>query len=122
MAVTPFNIKSYMEEKYSKRSYYIPDQLLEYFAKWSKPGRGYSTSVSGALLVWMSLDPAIRDKALSLTAHPNVKQSIKELDLLLRRDIVDTAIEEYRDSLTDEQKLQLLAAAKAAKKRIAQKK
>jgi len=65
-----------MTEKTSKRSYYLPQSLVKYFTDWCKPGRDYSPAVAGAILIWMSLPPDIREKARQAAHEPDIEKSI----------------------------------------------
>jgi hypothetical protein len=71
-----------MEAKISKKSYYLPDILVEKFRKWCKPGRDYSPKVAGAMLYYMSLTPDIRE-ACEKAAHSD-KSTIEKTIKLLR--------------------------------------
>ncbi|MBW2559443.1 MAG: hypothetical protein JRE40_01170 [Deltaproteobacteria bacterium] len=111
-----------MVGKNPKKSYYLPKVLTDYLAKWSSPGRDYSASVSGALLVWMGLPAEIRKEATRLSEQSGVPLNIEKIRVLLRKSIVDSQIQAYLDTLTDEEKAQILIHKKAAAERIGRKK
>ena len=111
-----------MVGKYPKKSYYLPKTLTDYLAKWSSPGRDYSASVSGALLVWMALDPDVREYAAKLSAQKNVQASIVSIKSLLQQRMVHSQIQGYLDTLTEEEKAQILIHKKAAEEKIGRKK
>lgn len=70
-----------MEAKISKKSYYLPDILVEKFRKWCKPGRDYSPKVAGAMLYYMSLTPDKRE-ACEKAAHSDKTTIEKTIKLL----------------------------------------
>ena len=113
---------SCMAGKYPKKSYYLPKELTDYLAKWSSPGRDYSASVSGALLVWMALPAEIREQAARLSSHPKVPMNVDKIRILLQKSIVESQIQAYLDTLTEEEKAQILIHKKAAAERIGRKK
>jgi hypothetical protein len=85
-----------MTEKNSKKSYYLPDMLTDYFAEWCAPGRDYSSKMAGAMLLWMALEdlPEIRQAAEKLAHDPNVKRSLSKIkkqvyDAVLKSQVAD---------------------------------
>lgn len=106
-----------MGEKIIKRAYYLPSDLVYYFKNWSKPGRNYSPSIAGAMLVWMALPPDFREFAKKLSAKTNVKQAVEQAALQLQKNMVDNEIHKFLDTLSDEQKNKFLADIKSFAKK-----
>ena len=74
-----------MEAKISKKSYYLPENLVILFKKWCKPGRDYSPKVAGAIFFYMQLSPNVR-RACEKAAHSeNIKVAMKALESELER-------------------------------------
>ena len=107
-----------MEAKTSKKSYYLPGELTEYFAEWAKPGREYSAHVGGAMLVWMALEPDLRHRAREFSIKPNIRNSVEKMKKILRQSIVNVEIQRFLDTLSDKQRAQLLADMKASKGKL----
>lgn len=72
-----------MEAKISKKSYYLPDILVNLFKEWCKPGRDYSPKIAGAILYYMSLEPNVRDlcEKAAYGTEADIKKKIKALKL-----------------------------------------
>jgi hypothetical protein len=71
-----------MEVNISKKSYYLPDILIDLFREWCKPGRDYSPKVAGAILYYMSLNAAIREEC-EKAAHGDLRQIKKTIAKLV---------------------------------------
>ena len=75
----------------TKKTYYLPKKLSEVFAKWCKPGRDYSPKIAGAMLAWMTLEPAAREKIVGLAYSDNLKKAAIEAKKVLINSVVDAA-------------------------------
>ncbi|HQG06740.1 MAG TPA: hypothetical protein PLX18_11105 [Anaerohalosphaeraceae bacterium] len=102
-----------MGEKISKRSYYLPDNLVDVFSQWAKPGRDYSTRIAAGIMAILAIeDQDVADRLAKLAfsgqigynsqknrvTGPAVKEAhqILEahfLDHLIARHIEDLGIE-----------------------------
>lgn len=111
-----------MTSKNSKRSYYLPDNLVEYFAQWCHPGRDYSTKIAGAMLVYMALPSELREAAEKAAHADNIKKTILDIRTQIEAALVQRRILEFLASLTDEQRTQVLADLKVSKDKLAHKK
>ena len=79
-----------------KKTYHLPEKLSEVFAKWCSPGRDYSSKVAGAMLVWMTLEPAAREKIVGLAYSDNIKKATTEAGEILTNSVVEAAtIQEF---------------------------
>ncbi len=74
----------------TKKTYYLPRKLTVVFADWCKPGRDYSSKLAGAMLAWMTLEPAAREKIVALAYSGNIKKSTTEARKVLASSILDT--------------------------------
>jgi len=81
-----------MESEIVKRAYYLPAPLMDFFAEWSKPGRDFSTSVAGSVLIWMTLPADLREKAKQEAYKPNVKQSLAEMQFDIAQSLITVAM------------------------------
>jgi hypothetical protein len=81
-----------MEEKISKKSYYLPNQLMYFFVEWCKPGRDYSPQIAGAILLWILTAPSLREKFRKLAYSNDVKKALQEAGELIRKNISDSFI------------------------------
>lgn len=75
-----------MEVKISKKSYYLPVNLVEIFKKWCKPGRDYSPKLAGAMLYYMSLNPDVRE-ACEKAAHTDKTTIDKTIKFLSKNGV-----------------------------------
>lgn len=92
-----------MSEKNSKKSYYLPDTLMNCFAEWCKPGRDYSPSVAGAVLIWMVLPPDIREMARKAACEPDIKKSLSFIKKELAESLHKKSINRWIAGLNYEQ-------------------
>jgi len=93
-----------MTAKISKKTYYLPEFLTEYFKQWCKPGMGYSTKMAGAMLFYMTLPDDLRRISERLAHTKDIEQAIEQLKSTIQE--------------TDDEQLELLWAnvEKIAKK------
>jgi len=71
-----------MTEGRIKKTYHLPEKLTESFAEWCKPGRDYSPKVAGAMLVWMTLAPAVREQVVRLAYSDGIDAAKKKVATL----------------------------------------
>lgn len=92
-----------------KKTYHLPEKLTKVFVEWCKPGRDYSAKIAGAMLVWMSLEPAAREAIVELAYLDNIKKARKEAKEILTNSVVQAATIQEFGSLKDAaQEAQLL--------------
>lgn len=99
-----------MEEKISKRGYYLPDTLTEFFSEWCSPGRDFSPKAAAGLLLYMAVDTEIQQEAEKLAHSKNIKSAIVTIRKSIDRATVKRKKLEYLESLPDEQKQKILFA------------
>lgn len=104
-----------MEEKTSKKSYYLPNKLTEAFAEWCKPGRDYSPKIAGLILAGIALDNPTLLSQLTKLAHSNdIKKATTKAKQLISETLLDSEIQKHIDELgpAKEEFLRLLMQAK----------
>ena len=74
-----------MEAKISKKSYYLPDNLVILFKKWCKPGRDYSPKIAGAIFFYMQLSPNLRDLCEKAAHSDNIEDAMKAMSSELEK-------------------------------------
>ncbi len=83
-----------MERKdLKKRSYNLSKALVKYFANWCKPGRDYSPKVAAGMLLYMAMDPKVREAAEKLaykTKFEDFATSMSKIQSLLSDHYFDT--------------------------------
>ncbi len=80
----------------TKKTYHLPKKLTEVFAEWCRPGRDYSSKLAGAMLAWMALEPAAREKIVGLAYSDNIKKATTEAKEVLTDSVVEAAtIQEF---------------------------
>lgn len=109
-------------EKYPKKSYYLPEELTEYFSEVSKPGKDYSPKVAAGILLWLCLDDKTRKQAEIFAHSKNIKKAVAEFSVLLRRLIVQDMISEGLSGLSKGELAHVLAGTKSLEELIAHKK
>ena len=103
-----------MDGNLSKRGYYLPQELLDAWAKFHSPSRDYSPSAAGAFLVWMALEAELREKARRAAYSSNIEKAIAKIKGLLSQSLIDAEIRSELDRLISAKKKKLLAGAKKA--------
>ena len=99
--------KEKKERRYPKKSYYLPERLIDYFVKWCKPGREYSAKVGAGILLYMSVTPTIREKAEKLSDIRDPDAAIKEMRSLMQQEFTDNEIVNFVNSLKGQEKAQV---------------
>ena len=74
-----------MEAKISKKSYYLPENLVILFKKWCKPGRDYSPKIAGAIFFYMQLSPNLRDLCEKAAHSDNIEDAMKAMSSELEK-------------------------------------
>ncbi|MCE5184949.1 MAG: hypothetical protein LLF76_02345 [Planctomycetaceae bacterium] len=111
-----------MEAKISKKSYYIPDVLHEFFAEWCSPGRDYSPKVAAGIILYMAMYPEIQQAAEKLAHTENLNAAILELRQRIDASVVNRKRAEFVATLTEEQKGLIDAAIAGLKEKSPRKK
>ena len=114
-----------MEEKNSKKSYYLPNTLTDAWVEWCKPGRDYSPKIAGLMLAGMVINDASLLEKLSKLAHSNdirydkkshkvTGKAVAEASRLIRETLLNAEILREIDELgpAKDEFLKLLTQAK----------
>lgn len=78
-----------MEENISKKSYYLPNELMKSFAEWCKPGRDYSPKIAGLILAGMAIDDPSLLEQLCKMAY---MEDINKVRIKAKKIIVDSLL------------------------------
>lgn len=111
-----------MDENFLKRGYNFSQELLDAWEEFHKPSKDYSPSAAGAFLVWMALEPELREQARRMASEPNIKKSIREFRQLLTQSVVEKKKAQILDKLSPAQLELLVKTAEETTKRLARKK
>jgi len=111
-----------MSEKILKRSYNFPENLVKEWERFHFPSKDFSPSASAAFLLYMVIDPAIREKLRKLAYDPDIKKAQEETIQILKKAITDSYLTGYLNSLTVEKRTNLLEDAKKSEQRSSGKK
>lgn len=104
-----------MGKKFLKRSYFFTPQLLKAWAEFHAPSKDYSPSAAGAFLVWMALEPDIREKARQAALMSDTKKAIEKVKKMLSDSLVDAEIKDELAKLTAERAKLPMGAQKTAR-------
>jgi hypothetical protein len=115
-----------MEEKTCKKSYYLPETLMQVFADWCKPGRDFSPKVAGLILAGMAIDDSnLLDNLTKLAYGGDLSfnkqkkkvtgKAVTDAKQLILDALVNAEIQKELDALgpAKEELLRLLKQAKA---------
>ena len=105
-----------MEQKNSKRSYYLPPKLIDAFAEWCSPGRDYSPKISAMILACLAIDDHdLVDQLAKLAHSSSIKSATTKARQLVINAMLDAEIQKHLDALgpAKEEFLRLLMQAKA---------
>ena len=103
-----------------KRGYLIPPALLDKWEKFHEPSKDFSPSAAGAFLVWMTLDPDVREYARKAACFADIEKAVKEIKAVLSQSLVNTEVQRFLESLSAEQKAQVLSDARRYKGKASQ--
>jgi alpha-amylase/alpha-mannosidase (GH57 family) len=78
-----------MIENFIKRSYYFSPELLDEWEKFHAPSKDYSPSAAAAFLIYMVLEPALREQLRKLAFQKDIKKARIEARKALRQNIID---------------------------------
>lgn len=114
-----------MEEKSTKKSYYLPDELTEVFAEWCKPGRDYSPRMAAFILAGLVMNDHHLIKKLSELAHSGdlkydkksrkvIGKSYNEAKRLIVDYFLKAELNQLLDNLSPQEQSQIIAGVKKA--------
>jgi hypothetical protein len=78
-----------MTEDFLKRGYNFSRELLEEWEKFHAPSKDYSPSAAAAFLVYMVLEPALREQLRKLAFQKDIKKARIEARKALRETMIN---------------------------------
>lgn len=91
-------------KKIAKRTYYLPQKLMDVFKGWCLPGRDYSPKVAGAIFFYMLIGGNVRERCEKLAYSKAVEKSLNEFQALLGDEIAEIESTLLTDDLLKEAK------------------
>ena len=70
-----------------KRTYHLPEKLMEEFSSWCFPGRDFSTKIAGAVYLYMRFGPKVREFCDKAAHKDAIQPPGSELAESLKEDI-----------------------------------
>jgi hypothetical protein len=78
-----------MIENFIKRSYYFSPELLKEWEIFHLPSKDYSPSAAAAFLVYITLEPALREQLRKLAFQKDIKKARIEARKALRETMIN---------------------------------
>lgn len=78
-----------MKEKFIKRGYNFPIELIAEWEKFHSPYKDFSPSASAAFLLYMVIEPALREELKRLSVQENIHEAKIEARKLIRETIIN---------------------------------
>lgn len=111
-----------MAKKYIKRGYNFSPELLDEWEKFHLPSKDYSPSAAAAFLLYMVVEPALRETLRKLACRPDIKKARIEARKILRKAIIDAYWAGFAGVYSEEDRAVLLEDAIRSEKRLSGKK
>ena len=109
------------DRKLGKKSFYLP---LDVYEKFREVTNGHvSDPVAGALVLWMSLEAeaSLREQATHLAIRWPVDKAVDRVRELTMREITNSVVREYVETLPEADRLSLLQSAKREGEKLSRK-
>jgi len=97
-----------MDKNFVKRGYNFSPELLEEWEKFHAPSKDYSPSAAAAFLLYMIVEPALRESLRKLACEKDIKKARIKARKLLRKTIVDSYLTGFVGIYSEEDKKILL--------------
>lgn len=97
-----------MDKNFVKRGYNFSPELLEEWEKFHAPSKDYSPSAAAAFLLYMIVEPALRESLRKLACEKDIKKARIKARKLLRKTIVDGYLTGFVGIYSEEDKKILL--------------
>lgn len=114
--------EQYEKVGFTKRGYYLPNNLLVELEKLVFPYKQYSADIAGALLIWIGLDSDTREQAKKATENVDIRKAANKIKQLLIEKVTDAEVERLLSELSPEGRILLLESAKQAVQELSHKK
>ena len=107
-----------MGENILKRSYNFSPELLAEWEKFHAPSKDYSPSAAAAFLLYMVVEPSLRESLRKLACKKNIKKARLEARKQLRETIADAYISGYIGMYSPEDQALLLEHVREGEKKL----
>ena len=97
-----------MDKNFVKRGYNFSPELLEEWEKFHAPSKDYSPSAAAAFLLYMIVEPALRESLRKLACEKDIKKARIKARKLLRKTIVAAYLTGFVGIYSEEDKKILL--------------
>jgi len=108
-----------MNDKNVKRSYNLPRKLLIEWEEFHKPStKDYSPSAAAAFLLYMVVEPNLRETLRKLAQNQDIKKARIEARKQLRKTIIDAFLTGFVGDFSEEDRALLLEVAIRTEKKL----
>lgn len=107
-----------MNKEIIKRGYNFTPELLKEWETFHSPSKDYSPSAAAAFLLYMVVEPALREKLRKLACQKNIKKARLEARKLLRETIVNAFLTGFVGIFSQEDRAILLESAIRVEKKL----
>ena len=97
-----------MEQKFLKRGFNFTEELLAEWARFHAPSKDYSPSAAAAFLLYMVIEPSLREALRKLALKKDISKARIEARKLLRETIINAYWTGFIGLQSDEDKKILL--------------
>lgn len=111
-----------MDKNFIKRGFNFSPELLEEWEKFHAPSKDYSPSAAAAFLLYMVVEPALRESLRKLACQKNIKKARIQARKFLRQTIIDAYLAGFVGTLSEEDRAILLEGAIRTEKKLSRKK
>ena len=111
-----------MDENNIKRGFNFSPELLKEWETLHSPSKDYSPSAAGAFLLYMIVEPAVREAVRKLAYQKDIKKAKIQARKILRQAIVDAYLTGFVGTFSEEDRAILLESAKRLAKDLSGKK
>jgi len=94
-----------MIEKFIKRSFYFSPELLAEWEFFHRPSKDYSPSAAAAFLLYMVVEPNIREVCRRLACEKDIKKARLEARKILRQTIADAYLTGFLGIFSEEDRI-----------------
>ena len=97
-----------MNKNFIKRGFNFSPELLDEWEKFHAPSKDYSPSAAAAFLVYMVIEPSLRDALRKLACEKDIKKARIKARKLLRKTIIDAYWTGFVGTFSEEDRALLL--------------
>jgi len=111
-----------MEKIFIKRGYNFTPELLEEWEKFHAPSKDYSPSAAAAFLLYMIVEPSLREKLRKLAFQKNIKKARIQARKDLREIMISAYLSGFVGRFSPEDQALLLEQAIQSEQKLSGKK